>query len=52
MSKAVIAVRTILFYAAVVAALVNEREVVGHLPTEPWDVRVAALVTEAGVRWA
>lgn len=37
---------------AVVAALVNEREVVGHLPTEPWDVRVAALVTEAGVRWA
>ena len=37
---------------AVVAALVNEREVLGHLPTEPWDVRVAALVTEAGVRWA
>lgn len=36
---------------AVVAAVLNESEVVDGVPTAPWDVRVSALVTETGLRW-
>lgn len=34
---------------AVVAAVVNDTEVLDAIPTEPWDLRVGVVVTESGV---